>query len=72
MRTEEQVLKDFEKLGYKIIKNTKNWLEIYDDFLGNKFLISRDDRAYCVENGEPISMLEHNLLTEIFNINGWL
>lgn len=72
MRTEEQVLKDFEKLGYKITKNTKNWLEIYDEFLGNKFLISRDDRAYCVVNGEPISMLEHNLLTEIFNINGWL
>ena len=72
MRTEEEVLKDFEKLGYKIIKNTKTWLEIYDEFLGNKFLISKEDKAYCVENGEPISMLEHSLLTELFQIWNWL
>lgn len=72
MRTEEEVLNDFKKLEYKIIKNTENWLEIYDEIIGDRFLISRENKAYCVGNGEPISMLEHSLLTELFTIWGWL
>lgn len=72
MRTEEQVFKDFEKLGYEITQNDKNWLGLCDEFLGNNFLISKGDKAYCLTNTEPISMLEHSLLTELFTIWNWL
>lgn len=72
MRTEEQVLKDFEKIDYVVKKNNEKWLEIYNDFLGYTFLISKEDRTYCVEFGEPITMQEHKLLNELFTIWDWL
>lgn len=84
MRTEEEVLKDFEKLGYKINKNYSNyfiWLDIEDEkdilridiekipFSYCKFDIRKKD---CHERPIIINMHEHKLLHELFEIWGWL
>ena len=70
MRTEEEILKDFEKLGYKIIKNSDKWLRLHCDLLSNTILISKEDQSYATDH--PTDMQEHTLLTELFQIWNWL
>lgn len=74
-RTEGQILRDFLKLGYKLIKNDDSYLELNNDnriILINKF--ERCYQNYWGKNEMPsvINMQEHNLLTELFKCWGWL
>ena len=68
-RTEQEILKDFEKLGWElttndyygfIFKNKRNeFLKIYN--------LSKTYRCEC-----NLSMQEHKLLNELFECWGWL
>ena len=75
MRTEQEVLNDFEKLGYSIIKN--EWfLELINTNNGITIDIDFEDKEYWKENSYRytmrFTMQEHKLLTDLFKIWGWL
>jgi hypothetical protein len=81
MRTEEEVLKDFEKLGYEV-DNDEIALELYlheeIGFIINnvEIFISKRKKRYIVRNlndtSQSIGMEEHKLLNELFAIWGWI
>ena len=80
MRTEEQVLKDFEKLGY-YLNLKKEGFPYYGIILSNKNIkeleihISFSMKSYAkYEQGlcSTIDIQEHKLLTELFQIWNWL
>lgn len=79
MRTEHEILKDFEKLGYFIFCN--NDLRIRLENKGDILMISKVSRWYSCKTPSdkdyeylsvPINMQEHKLLNELFTIWGWL
>ena len=72
LRTEEEVLQDFEKLEYEIYENSDKWLNLHNTLFNNKILISKEDKCYCLGFGEPTTMEEHKLLNELFQIWNWL
>ena len=75
MRTEEEVLKDFEKLGYKIKENTNIELVLGTKFFFIKFKeLSKVYHTYFEDSKlhSTINMQEHKLLNELFSIWGWL
>ena len=69
MRTEEQILQDFEELGYSIMFQNHIWLELErnDDEYIRMF---KGDETYT--SSVVLGMQEHKLLTELFNLWGWL
>ena len=78
MRTEKEVLKDFEELGYEVVCN--NNLKIKLDNNGDILTISKVSRWYYYKGYDylnkeiavHIDMQEHKLLNELFTIWGWL
>lgn len=75
IRTEEEVLKDFEKLGYNVVANGGCFIKLNNN--GDIIRISKYSmwyRSYCEDSGlaVPIDMEEHKLLNELFSIWGWL
>lgn len=76
MRTEEQVLKDFEQLGYRIKEIMPRHIILETEFYGiqiSKFFES----YYCYNKDQDgsagaIRMIEHKLLHELFKIWGWI
>ena len=79
-KTEKQVLKDFKKLGYKIIQNDEQFLILYyynHNSVSFYININKHFQTYCcyASRGEticPIELQEHQLLNELFHIWGWL
>ena len=80
MRTEEEILKDFEKLGYYLNLKKEGFL-YYGIILSNKNIkeleihISFSMKSYAkYEQGlcDTITMQEHKLLNELFTIWGWI
>ena len=76
MRTEEEVLEDFVKLGYDILcHNGQHYIKLNNnDYI---IRISKSSKCYkCYEEDSklalPIEIEEHKLLTELFTIWGWL
>lgn len=67
MRTEQDVLKDFEKLGWKVTENNKNWLRI--EIIEHEICIDKKSKYYCCD---WVFIDEHKLLNELFTIWGWL
>lgn len=83
MRTEEQVLKDFEKLGYEIKGNTPTKLYMRKENDITISIFKLDDcptwqkgyRKYDYQEDYLALMItptEHKLLNELFTIWGWL
>lgn len=75
MRTEKEVLKDFEKLGYDVVANGGCFIKLNNN--GDIIRISKYSMwywSYCEDSGlaVPIDMEEHKLLNELFSIWGWL
>ena len=75
MRTEQEVLNDFEKLGYEVVANGDCFIKLKNN--GDMIRISKYSVWYrCYrEDSElavPIDMEEHKLLNELFTIWGWL
>ena len=71
-RTEQDILKDFEKLGYVIVDNNKYELILVKDM---KFhlIINKELKHYMVVALTPtLTMQEHKLLSELFECWGWL
>lgn len=71
-KTEQEILKDFEKLGYVIVDNNKYELILVKDM---KFhlIINKELKHYMVVALTPILTLqEHKLLNELFICWGWL
>lgn len=70
MRTEEQILKDFEKLGYEIVTRNKKVIVLYS--------LKRDTRIFIYLKTKQVSfhdkmiLKEHKLLNELFTIWNWL
>lgn len=70
-RTEEEILKDFEKLGYVIVRNDDDWLELEIVGTDVSIMSSKLDKSYDFA-GEPLTMQEHKLLNELFECWGWI
>lgn len=75
LRTEEEVLKDFERLGYNVVANGDWYIKL--NYNGDMIRISKYSKAYkCYDEDSklalPIEIEEHKLLTELFSIWGWL
>jgi hypothetical protein len=75
MRTEEQVFNDFKELGYSLKQNQDNnryVLSNEDEFF---IIIGRKRQWYCKKDEHtsylPISVREHKLLHELFEIWEW-
>ena len=74
MRTEKEVLKDFEKLGFVIYQNDDCWLQLLDKRTTPYvvIVISKKQQTYAYQlTIGNITMQEHKLLTELFTIWGW-
>jgi hypothetical protein len=72
-RTEQEILKDFEKLGYFVKKDTA-FITLTNEY-DNVIFIDLEDKCYdkshyieCVS----ITMQEHKLLNELFQCWGWI
>ena len=83
MRTEQEVLNDFEKLGYEVIKDNdyiylKQHLNYINEVEESKCIyINFKKKQYSCLNDfykfeENVTMQEHKLLTDLFKIWGWL
>lgn len=76
MRTEEQVLKNFEELGYDIVENNDKCLKLRYNacVIMNISRVSKCYNCYWKENllRSNIDMQEHKLLHELFTIWEWL
>lgn len=78
MRTEQEVLKDFEDLGYEVVCNNNLRIELNNN--GVIITISKIKRRYSCkgydyldkEMAVHIVMQEHKLLTELFTIWNWI
>lgn len=70
MRTEQDVLKDFEKLGYKLLYNNSFCLVFERNNLYT-LSISKQYKEYWTDGEISINMQEHKLLNELFQIWGW-
>lgn len=69
-RTEQEILKDFEKLGYKIVENSKQVLKLsLNDF---EITIRKYAHKYCTSDWDYVEMHEHLLLHELFTFWGWI
>ena len=71
-RTEQEILKDFEKLGYFIKKETSfiTLTNEYDDVI----FIDLKDKCYDKSHYlhvVSITIQEHKLLNELFEVWGW-
>jgi hypothetical protein len=71
MRTEKEVLKDFEKMGWTIKINTNKTL-IFQRLGNDELEISKEYKEYWSCNESSIAIYEHKLLNELFSIWGWL
>ena len=70
IRTEKEILKDFEKLGYFIVENSNAFLKLeLNDF---EIKIEKYAKKYCASDWEYIDIQEHKLLHELFICWGWL
>ena len=77
MRTEEEILKDFKKLGYKIHRDRYN-IFIYAPYI--EIEIDFDLKGYQKKRGISVgewtssflTLEEHKLLHELFKCWGWL
>lgn len=68
-RTEQEILKDFEKLGWKVTQNDDSFIIIcFDDFA--RIIIIKCTKTYSV--GNLCNIQEHKLLNELFTVWGWL
>ena len=82
MRTESEVLKDFEKLGYEVASSPSSIMSI--NYKRNKMIsIRKNKKEYEVmaietnsndiyHASQPLTMQEHKLLNELFTIWRWL
>lgn len=74
MRTEEEILNDFKRLGYSI--TYYSGIECYN-LTGKGFIlhINKKERKYGIRTNFPncacIGMQEHKLLNELFICWGW-
>ena len=75
MRTEEEILKDFRILGYKVRENNSKRLKLQvSDYTIDISKINRVYRCY-LEDEETICCIEleeHTLIHELFKCWGWL
>ena len=67
MRTEQEILMDFEKWGWKVVENNKNWLRL--KMLEAEILICKTSKEY---DCDWILPTEHKLLNELFQCWGWI
>ena len=75
MRTEKEVLNDFEDLGYSIIENLGR-IKMHNNNTNATIEIDYEYKIYWKEDSHSFSvwftMQEHKLLNELFTIWGWL
>lgn len=75
-RTEQEILKDFEALGYVVARN--DWEKLVLNKFDEVIKIDKIDKwykkflAYSGGISEIITMQEHKLLNELFEVWGWL
>lgn len=67
-RTEADILKDFEKLGWKVYTNNNEFLYLELEGYG-LIQIDKIDKSYKVTFA--ITIQEHKLLNELFEVWGW-
>lgn len=76
MRTEEEILKEFEELGYEVDNDDVALILSLQETLGTitKYItifISKRRKLYITRSGS-IGMEEHKLLSELFTVWGWI
>lgn len=81
MRTEKEILNDFEKLGYNRVKLLGANFYIQNSNIGieiNTYYKKYEKYEYGIKTkldcflSQPITMKEHKLLNELFELWGWL
>ena len=69
-RTEQEILKDFEALGY-VIKSDYRYISLC--YFGEKVItISKPNKSYVISQNVTLHMQEHKLLNELFTLWGWI
>lgn len=82
-RTEQEILKDFEALGYKAVVNNEYELELHKNNKKPDMLIvlnilksAKEYQKYMVMNGKmfsrEIKFQEHKLLNELYEVLQWI
>lgn len=79
-RTEQEILNDFEKLGYKVVNSYNHpfiemskyneELNVYEYIEINKG--EHNYEKFTQDGVAPFTMQEHKLLNELFEVWGWL
>ena len=68
-RTEQEILNDFEKLGWEVAQNDDSCMIIcFDSFV--RIVILKCYKEYAINN--LFNMQEHKLLHELFEVWQWL
>ena len=69
MRTEQEILKDFEALGWKVSANTDEDL-LFKDKCDYSIHIWKKEKTFMIELFVQLEI--HKLLNELFSVWGWL
>lgn len=70
MTLEEEILKDFGKLGYEVVTNNNSVIVLFN--------LKKDIRIFIYKKSKRVSfqdrmtLSEHKLLNELFQIWNWL
>ena len=81
-RTEQEILKDFEALGWKVVVNNENEIELHRNAKNNILVVlnilksAGEYTKYMIMNGKTffreIKFQEHKLLNELFEVWQWI
>lgn len=71
MRTEQDVLNDFEKLGWKVTENDDEDLTLRYSKIPS-LAIWVDKNKKCYSSNTCIDIQEHKILNELFYIWNWI
>ena len=69
-RAEEEVLKDFSKIGYKVVTNNNSVIVLYNKKRDTRIFIYKKIKR--VSFHDRMTLSEHKLLHELFQIWNWL
>ena len=70
MRTEKEVLKDFNRSGLKIVENNQRWIVLLKTRTDERLFIYKIKKVYSAQF--RVSVRVHKLINELYQVWGWL
>lgn len=70
MRTEKEILRDFNRSGFKIVENNQRWIVLLKTRTDERLFIYKKKKVYSAHF--KVSVRVHKLINELYQVWGWL